>query len=85
MDITLLQETLSLEENEHERTRDWEGGQVIFLHGTNHSRRCLITVNKNLDIKILNKVVDVNERYILLHTCRDKSILYPLCLFAKQC
>ena len=65
-DITLFQETFSLEENENEWTRDWEGGQVIFSHGTNHSRGCLITVNKNLDLKILKKEVDVNGRYILL-------------------
>ena len=60
-DITLFQETFSLEENENEWTRDWEGG-----HGTKHSRGCLITVNKNLDLKILKKEVDVNGRYILL-------------------
>ena len=54
-DITLFQETFSVEENENEWTRDWEGGQVIFSHGTKHSRGCLITVNKNLDLKILKK------------------------------
>ena len=61
-DVILFQETFSLEENENEWTRDWEGRQVIFSHGTIHSRGCLITVNKNLDIKILNREVYVNGR-----------------------
>ena len=43
-----------------------EGGQVIFSHGTKYSRGCLITVNKNLDLKILKQEVDVNGRYTLL-------------------
>ena len=55
-----------------------EGGQVIFSHGTKYSRGCLITVNKNLDLKILKQEVDVNGRYILLQVAIKGEEFYIL-------
>ena len=48
------------------------------MNGTKHSRGCLIIVNKNLDLKILNKDVDVNGRYILIHVEMKGEEFYNL-------
>ena len=47
----MLQETYSTPDIEEEWERDW-GGQMIFSHGSNHSRGVLILLAPGLNFKI---------------------------------
>ena len=64
-DLILLQETYSTPDVEDTWKRDWDG-QMIFSHGSNHSRGVLILVGSNVNLKVDQVVTDDEGRYIFL-------------------
>jgi len=64
-DITMLQETFSSVEHENVWRRTWEG-DIIFSHGTKHSRGTIVLFNKGLDYVIEKQHCDPNGRFIII-------------------
>ena len=64
-DIILLQETYSSIEIEEQWKLDWGGENVIFSHGSNHSKGCLILVNNNVDFKLIKEETGNDGRLII--------------------
>ena len=60
-----LQETYSSKECENTWRAEW-GGEIVFNHGTNHSRGTMILFHPNLNFKIEKQITDKNGRYIIL-------------------
>ena len=74
-DVIFLQETYSTKAIEDVWKSEW-GGQILFSHGTNHSRGVMILFNPRLDYQIVSSIVDNNGRYLMLEvTTHDSSLL----------
>ena len=74
-DVIFLQETYSTKAIEDVWKSEW-GGQIIFSHGTNHSRGVMILFTPRLDYQIVSSIVDKNGRYLMLEvTTHDSSLL----------
>jgi exonuclease III len=56
-DIALLQEVYSSKENENKWKNEW-GGQVVYAHGTKHSRGTIVLINPKYDCEVLDMVQD---------------------------
>ena len=74
-DVIFLQETYSTKAIEDVWKSEW-GGQILFSHGTNHSRGVMILFNPRPDYQIVSSIVDKNGRYLMLEvTTHDSSLL----------
>ena len=74
-DVIFLQETYSTKAIEDVWKSEW-GGQILFSHGTNHSRGVMILFNPRLDYQIVSSIVDKHGRYLMLEvTTHDSSLL----------
>ena len=79
--IVLIQETYSSEKDEEQWTSDW-GNDIIFAHGTNHSRGVAILLDAKYDY-VLNEVErDLNGRYIILKVTIDNVIFVVVNIYA---
>ena len=67
IDICFVQESFSTHDSERIWKNEW-GGEVIFSHGTNHSRGVLVLIRPRLDIKIVNSFTDNTGRILVLET-----------------
>ena len=63
--IFCLQETFSKQEDEVAWSADW-GGQIIFSHGTEHSRGVCILCNSTSNLQINTVKCDPSGRDIIL-------------------
>lgn len=63
--IAFLQETYSSLEKENQWKNEW-GGDIIFAHGSKHSRGTAILLKKNWDYEIEDYITDPAGRIILL-------------------
>lgn len=63
--ITFLQETHSSPEIENKWRNRWRG-DIVFAHGDSSSRGVAILIGENLNIKINQRMLSSNGRYILL-------------------
>lgn len=54
VDVCFLQETYSSDNCENKWSMEWEG-EMLFSHGTSHSRGVLILFRKGLDLDIERK------------------------------
>ena len=70
VDIAFLQETFSVKENEKQWTTEW-GGQILYSHGSPHSKGVMILFNPKLSIEIENREADEDGRYIL--NCKHQN------------
>ena len=43
------------------------GGQIVFSHGSGHSKRTMILFKPNFDVTIHSEVCDDNGRFIILN------------------
>ena len=80
-DITFLQETYSTPEIINDWKFQWRG-EMIFSHGSNHSRGVLVLINEQLQYEINNIVIDDEGRYILLEMTIQESPFLLLNLYA---
>ena len=60
-----LQETYSSKECKNTWQAEW-GGEVVFNHGTNHSKGSIILFHPELNFKIEKQITDKNGRYVIL-------------------
>ena len=80
-DITFLQETYSTPEIINDWKFQWRG-EMIFSHGSNHSRGVLVLINEQLQYEINNIVLDDEGRYILMAMTIQESPFLLLNLYA---
>jgi exonuclease III len=64
--IIFLQETYSTKEVEHYWNQQWSGGNILFSHGTNHSKGVAVLFKKNCDYEIKHCKIDQSGRAICL-------------------
>ena len=60
-----LQETYSSKECENTWRAEW-GGEIVFNHGTNHSKGTMILFHPKSNFKTEKQITDKNGRYIIL-------------------
>ena len=65
VDIAFLRVTYSSQEIENQFKLQWRG-EMLFAHGTNHSKGVLILFDENLQIDIRNVLGDSEGRYIIV-------------------
>jgi len=82
-DITFLQETSSTPEILTDWKFQWRG-EMIYSHGSNHSRGVLVLINKQLQFELKNTVIDDNGRCILLEMTIQDSPFLLLNLYATK-
>jgi len=63
--IAFLQETYSSVEKENQWQNEW-GGNIIFRHGTKHSRGTAVLLANNIDYKVIEVKSDSSGRIIVL-------------------
>lgn len=63
--IIFLQETYSSKEIESQWTDEFKG-EIIFDHGTSHSRGVAVLLGSKLDYKIVDKEISNEGRFIIL-------------------
>ena len=56
----------------------WTGGNIIYSHGTNHSKGVAILFNPKLDVRIESSEADKNGDYLLLGASIFKSTFFVL-------
>ena len=64
---------------------DWKfqwRGEMIYSHGSNHSRGVLVLINEQLQFELKNTVIDDNGRYILSEMTIQDSPFLLLNLYA---
>ena len=64
-DICFIQETYSSNEIENIWKNEW-GGQIVFSHGSSHSRGVLILIKPGLDAKVVSVHSDNIGRFLLV-------------------
>lgn len=62
-DITLLQETYSTPDIVNDCKFQWRG-DMLFTHGSNHSKGVLILFHEQIQYEVKNSTIDPNGRYI---------------------
>ena len=77
-DVIFLQETYSTPNVESIWKSEW-GGDIIYSHGTNHSKGVAILFNPKLDVRIESSEADKDGRYVLL----EASIFESTFLFCN--
>ena len=71
-----LQETYSSKKCENTWRAEW-GGEIVFNHGTNHSKGTMILFHPNLNFKIEKQTTDKNGRYIIIDgKCGDTRFVF---------
>ncbi len=83
VDICFLQETYSTTESEPIWNREWDG-EVLFCHGTSHSKGVMILFRKGLDVKIRETCTDLRGRYIFTRVTIDSVDLQLLNIYAPN-
>ena len=78
-----MQECYSSEEVEEVWKKDW-GGQILFSHGSLHSRGTLTLFRENLDVNILDQYCDTDGRVVLCKTEIEGQIYTLLNLYAPN-
>ena len=63
--VVLLQETYSSLEIENAWNYEW-GRDIVYAHGSRHSKGTMVMFKPSLDIKIIDVYADKNGRYIVL-------------------
>ena len=76
-DIIFLQETYSTRDIENIWRKQWKG-EMLFSHGSNHSKGVLALRKDNLDFKIHSTKVDSQGRYIFLEAYIQDSPYFLL-------
>lgn len=71
--ICFLQETFSTPEVETRWRHEW-GGQIFFVHGTNHARGVMILIQADLDAEIVDVHHDDIGRLLLVNAKIDDGI-----------
>ena len=64
-DIMMMQETYSNANIEQVWQNEW-GGQILFSHGSNHSKGVMTLLRNNIKADIIKYKVDYKGRFILL-------------------
>ena len=82
-DIFSLQETYSTRDIENFWRKQWKG-EMLFLHGSNHSRGVLVLIRDNLDFKIHSTKVDSQGRYIFLEAYIQDSPNFLFNIYAPN-
>ena len=75
--IIFLQDTHCTPDIQRIWRSEW-GGDIIFANGASNSRGVAILFDRNLKYECLQKVIDVQGRYIVAHVIID-GIEYLLC------
>ena len=78
-----LQETHSTIECAQFLEAEW-GGKAFFSHGSSNSKRVMILVNPNLELKVDKCITNKNGRYILLDLIVDESHMILLNIYTQN-
>jgi len=78
-----LQETYSSKECKNTWQAEW-GGEVVFNHGTNHSKGSIILFHPELNFKIEKQITDKNGRYVILDGMFSDSRLVLVNIYAPN-
>ena len=82
--IVFLQETYSTVEVEEKWKSEWNG-QLLFSHGTNHSKGVLVLISPNINMKIRNVSIGENGRYIIMKLeYQQSTFLLVNCYFPTR-
>ena len=81
VDIAFLQETYSSQEIENQFKLQWRG-EMLFAHGTNHSKGVLILSDENLQIDTRNVLGDSDGRYIIVEALVQNAPFLLVNLYA---
>ena len=79
--VYFLQETHSFPNCESKWKDEWDG-DVIFCHGNTNSRGVAILFSKGLDIKVIEKKIDIDGRFLLCKCEIAEQIYIFLNLYA---
>ena len=83
-DVVFLQETYSTVEVEERWKLEWDG-QIIFSHGSNHSKGVMVLISSNSTFNFDNVVKDNDGRYILLKgELQGSPLLLGNCYFPTR-
>ena len=82
-DIIFLQETYSTRDIENIWRKQWKG-EMLFSHGSNHSKGVLALRKDNLDFKIHSTKVDSQGRYIFLEAYIQDSPYFLLNIYVPN-
>ena len=66
VDVCFLQETYSTDSVQDKWKNEW-GGEVIFAHGTNHSKGVMVLFRPGFDVVYKEKYIDKQGRYIIIN------------------
>ena len=80
-DIIFLQETYSTPEIITNWKFNWRG-EMIYSHGSNHSRGVLVLIHQQLQFELKNSIIDDKGRFILLEVLVQESPFVLLNLYA---
>ena len=80
-DIIFLQETYSTPEIITNWKFNWRG-EMIYSHGSNHSRGVLVLIHQQLQFELKNSTIDDKGRFILLEVLVQQSPFVLLNLYA---
>ena len=80
-DIIFLQETYSTPEIITNWKFNWRG-EMIYSHGSNHSRGVLVLIHQQFQFELKNSIIDDKGRFILLEVLVQESPFLLLNLYA---
>ena len=80
-DIIFLQDTYSTPEIITNWKFNWRG-EMIYSHGSNHSRGVLVLIHQQLQFELKNSIIDDKGRFILLEVLVQESPFVLLNLYA---
>ena len=80
-DIAFLQEVYSSPEIEKQWRNEW-GGEILYTHGTKHSRGAMILIRKNFDCEVMNYTAEISGRIQILQIKIDDSITVLINVYA---
>ena len=82
-DILMLQETYSCSDNEVKWKNEW-GGNIVFAHGSKHSKGTMIMFKPSLDIQIKTEEIDPEGRFIILRLYFQSEIFALANIYAPN-
>ena len=82
-DILMLQETYSSREIENKWSNEW-GGNIVFAHGSKHSKGTMIMFKPKLDMQIKAEKIDQDGRYIILELGYQSEIFTLANIYAPN-
>ena len=82
-DVVFLQETYCSEKNENTWKNEWNGN-IVYAHGSNHSKGTMILFKSGFDCKIIQQKCDSNGRFIILEIEVEGNVFILVNIYAPN-